>query len=63
MAMFSQALGKNGAPPEAYRDLGLMLMKKQQTGEALDNLRAYLAAAPVAEDQAMVRSYISQLEQ
>ena len=61
IAAYRQALTGEGAPPEAYRDLGLMLMKKQQTGEALDHLRAYLAAAPEAEDQAMVLSYISQL--
>ena len=61
IAAYRQALTGEGAPPEAYRDLGLMLMKKQQTGEALDHLRAYLAAAPEAEDRAMVQSYISQL--
>ena len=56
------ALTEDGAPPESHRDLGLMLMKKQQTGEARNHLRAYLAAAPEAEDRAMVQSYISQLE-
>ncbi len=59
---YRRALAGDGAPPEANRDLGLMLMKKQQTGEALDHLRGYLAAAPEAEDRAMVQSYISQLE-
>ena len=59
---YRQALAQDGAPPESHRDLGLMLMKKQQTGEALDHLRAYLEAAPEAEDHAMVMSYISELE-
>ena len=59
---YRQALAQDGAPPESHRDLGLMLMKKQQSGEALDHLRAYLEAAPEAEDHAMVMSYISQLE-
>ena len=59
---YRQALTEDGAPPESHRDLGLMLMKKQQSGEALDHLRAYLEAAPEAEDHAMVTSYISHLE-
>ncbi len=62
IAAYRQALDADGAPPEADRDLGLMLMEKQQTGEALGHLKAYLAAAPEAEDQAMVQSYILQLE-
>lgn len=59
---YRRALAQDGAPPESHRDLGLMLMKKQQTGEALDQLRAYLEAAPKAEDRAMVMSYISEME-
>ena len=59
---YRQALTEDGAPPEADRDLGLILMRKQQSGEARSHLQAYLEAAPDAEDHAMVRSYISQLE-
>ncbi len=59
---YRRALTEDGAPPETDRDLGLILMKREQSGEALGHLRAYLAAAPEAEDRAMVLSYISQLE-
>jgi predicted Zn-dependent protease len=62
IAAYRRALSADGAPPETHRDLGLMLMKKQQSGEALGHLRAYLAAMPEAEDRAMVRSYMARLE-
>jgi predicted Zn-dependent protease len=62
IAAYRRALSADGAPPETHRDLGLMLMKKQQSGEALVHLRAYLAAMPEAEDRAMVRSYMARLE-
>ena len=62
IAAYRRALNLDGAPPETHRDLGLMLMRKQQSGEALGHLRAYLAATPEAEDRAMVRSYMARLE-
>lgn len=62
IAAYRKALAGDGAPPLAHRDLGLLLMKKQQSGEALAHLQAYLAATPEAQDRAMVQSYMATLK-
>ncbi|MCH7943646.1 MAG: M48 family metallopeptidase [Proteobacteria bacterium] len=59
---YYRALDEDGAPPETHRDLGLVLMRNHRSIEARDSLRAYLDAAPEAEDRAMIRSYLGKLE-
>ncbi|UCH74169.1 MAG: M48 family metalloprotease [Rhodospirillales bacterium] len=58
---YRRALASEEAPPETHRALGLMLWKSGRTGPAHDALRAYLAAEPMAEDRAMIESYLRQL--
>jgi tetratricopeptide (TPR) repeat protein len=48
--------------PKANYLLGLILAKKQEFGEALEYLRAYLKAAPNASDAEAVRKQVIQVE-
>ncbi len=59
---YRKALASKGAPAETHRALGLMYWKSNQPSLARKSFRAYLAAAPKAEDRAMVNSYIQQLK-
>lgn len=59
---YRKALARDDAPPETYRDLGLVLIKTGERVEARRTFELYLATAPGAEDRAMVESYIAQLE-
>lgn len=59
---YRKALAAKGAPPETHRQLGLMYWKSGQPRQARKSFQAYLAAAPKAEDRAMIKSYIRQLK-
>ena len=61
-SLYRKALGAKGAPAETHRSLGLVYWKTGQPAKARKSFRAYLAAAPKAEDRAMVKSYIQQLK-
>ncbi len=60
--LYRKAGAAKGAPPEVHRSLGMMYWKTGQPKLARRSFRNYLAAAPNAEDKAMVQSYISQLK-
>ena len=62
ISAYRKALGSKGAPAETHRALGLMYWKSDQPKQARKSFRAYLAAAPKAEDRAMIKSYIQQLK-
>lgn len=62
IAAYRKALAARGAPAETHRSLGLMYWKLGEPRQARKSFRAYLAAAPRAEDRAMVQSYIDQLK-
>lgn len=52
------ATGKPGAPPEAYRSLGLAERSLSDAEAAQAAFRRYLELKPDAEDAAMIRSYL-----
>lgn len=62
IAAYRRAIASKGAPAEVHRSLGLMYWKTGQNKSARKSFRKYLAAAPKAEDRAMVQSYIKQLK-
>jgi len=62
ISAYRKALGSKGAPAETHRALGVMYWKSDQPKQARKSFRAYLAAAPKAEDRAMIKSYIQQLK-
>jgi len=59
---YRTALASKGAPAETHRELGLMLWKSGRVGQARDSFTAYLVAQPLAEDRAMIESYIGLLD-
>lgn len=62
ISAYRKALASKGAPAETHRALGVMYWKSDQPKQARKSFRAYLAAAPKAEDRAMIKSYIQQLK-
>lgn len=55
---YRKAVSLPGAPPQAHRELGLVLHRANRPEEARDAFRGYLQAAPGAEDTAMVQRYL-----
>ncbi len=49
------------APPQAYRELGLIYMKSGRDVQALPLLQSYLQRVPDAFDREMVRAYIERI--
>ena len=47
-------------PPESYKNLGYLYLKKKDIGRAQSNFRQYLAAAPDATDRAMIEFYLDE---
>ena len=50
-----------GAPPEANRAAGLLLMRLGEKERARAAFDRYLTEAPEAEDKALINSYLEQL--
>jgi predicted Zn-dependent protease len=58
---YQAAIALGNAPPEAYRGLGLIYRRRNQTAEAKATLARYLELAPEASDAAMIKSYVEEL--
>lgn len=56
---YQEAVGKGDAPPEAYRGLGLALLRGQQVAEGQAALATYLRLKPAATDAALIATLIS----
>lgn len=56
---YQEAIGKGDAPPEAYRGLGLALLRSQQVPEGQAALATYLRLKPAATDAALIATLIS----
>ena len=61
LASYEQALALGGAPPEAHRAAGLLLMRQGQKERARAAFGRYLTEAAEAEDKPMIQSYLDQL--
>lgn len=59
---FSEALRLNPRDPAIHRGLGLAYAQSGKSAEAVKHLKAYLKAAPKANDRAMVEKRIDQLQ-
>ena len=56
---YQEAIGTGDAPPEAYRGLGLALLRSQQVAEGQAALAMYLRLKPAAPDAALIATLIS----
>ncbi len=56
---YQEAIGKGDVPPEAYRGLGLALLRSQQVAEGQAALTTYLRLKPAATDAALIATLIS----
>lgn len=63
VAAYKKALNSKGAPPEAYRSLGLVYWSMDRPKSARSAFRKYVRRMPKAEDRAMVESYIAEIEE
>jgi predicted Zn-dependent protease len=59
---YEKALRHRGAPAEVHRARGLVLWSREHPREAHRAFARYLLEAPGADDAAMVRAYMDQLE-
>lgn len=57
---YQEAITKGDAPPEAYRGLGLSLLRSQQVAEGQAALATYLRLKPAATDAALIATLVSQ---
>lgn len=60
--LYSQSVTEPGAPPEAWREVGLLLRDAGNREQSAHALHAYLERAPDATDRAFVNAYLSELE-
>ena len=56
---YQEAIAEGDAPPEAYRGLGLALLRSQQVPEGQAALATYLRLKPAATDAALIATLIS----
>jgi TPR repeat protein len=57
---YQEAIGRGDAPVEAYRGLGLALLRNQQAAEGQAALATYLRLTPAAPDAALIATLVSQ---
>ncbi len=62
LAAYETALAHEAAPPANYRSIGLVRWNRGETAAARDAFERYLAEAPRAEDRAMIRAYVEELQ-
>jgi predicted Zn-dependent protease len=58
---YRRAVGRPGAPPEAWRSLGTALVQLGRSGEARAAFSTYLALAPDAPDRALVEAMLQEM--
>lgn len=61
-ALFAEAIGEPGAPPDAWRERGMSLRAAGNKPEALAALQHYLELAPAADDKAFVLNYVDEMK-
>ncbi len=60
IAAYRHSIELGAPPPEAYSNLGYLLLKQGDLAAAQDNFRAYLEANPEASDRAMIEFYLEE---
>ena len=56
--LYRDSIKENKDFPDAYRELGLLLLKENKNNEAKEKLKKYIDLAPNAKDVEIVKSYI-----
>ena len=56
--LYRDSIKENKDFPDAYRELGLLLLKENKNNEAKEKLKKYVDLAPNAKDVEIVKSYI-----
>ncbi|TCP97048.1 peptidase M48-like protein [Sphingomonas sp. PP-F2F-A104-K0414] len=57
---YQEAIARGDAPPEAYRGLGLSLLRSQQVADGSAALTTYLRLKPATTDAALIATLVSQ---
>ncbi len=57
---YQEAIARGDAPPEAYRGLGLSLLRSQQVADGQAALTTYLRLKPATTDAALIATLVSQ---
>jgi len=60
MAAYTKSVESGTAPPEAYKNLGYLYLKRKDLQRAQDNFRQYLDVSPDATDRAMIEFYLEE---
>ena len=60
--LYAEAISKNDAPADAWRELGLDLRSTGKSAAAADALNHYLLLSPHADDRAFIEKYLDELE-
>jgi tetratricopeptide (TPR) repeat protein len=60
MDAYRHSIEGGAAPPEAYRNLGYLLLKSGERQQAHENFRKYLELDPRATDRAMIDFYLEE---
>ena len=60
MAAYRHSIEGGKPPPQAYKNLGYLCLKKGQIDEAQENFRHYLELGPDASDRAMIEFYLEE---
>ena len=60
---YRRATEHPGAPPEAYREIGLLLWERNELVEAQSAFDEYIARAPDAADLQLIQSYVEELSE
>jgi predicted Zn-dependent protease len=60
---YTSAIESGSAPPEAYKNLGYLHLKRKEMDQAQERFRQYLDASPEATDRAMIEFYLEDQEQ
>lgn len=61
-SLYRESLTRPGTPPEAWREVGLLLREEGRREEAASTFRTYLERSPGASDRAFIEAYLSDLE-
>ena len=61
-SLYARSVTEPGAPPEAWREVGLQLRDAGQRQQSASALRSYLERSPDAADRAFINAYLTELE-
>ena len=60
MDAYRHSIEGGAAPPEAYKNLGYLHLKRKEIADAQEQFRKYLELSPDASDRAMIEFYLEE---